>query len=590
MTFFRMVRPMRRKQSSFGQFRQSIPLDVRENLRGRVLHIPVGDTTVRKRVSHAAVELWLSLRTRDPHETRERHAAVAAYLERVYRGLRSKSPVALSHREIVQLAGEFYRAWANDSRFASDQREPITSLEVETGSIERHGAGVLQAYPDPHDVEAVWTAVLASPTLSAERLGPLVDHFLLSKGLNVAETSRETLLHEAERALRDAFEGRRRNAAGDYSADLTANRFGPPWGPRGEAISGSLDTTDGVVVNSKFTGAAKASLTGLIDVWRKHPEQEHISQSTVAGYRYTMQIFSGFLKHSGSPAHDDARRVTKSDVEKFREHRLQSGIKPKTVKTSDLSCLNSLFSWAVSKGMVSSNPAQGITVKVRRGPQKQKDKGFDDDEAQAVLTHAWGYRRSSRVESAKMEAAKRWVPWLCAYSGTRVGEMAQLRKEDVKQEKGYWVVTITHEAGTNKRKATWDVPVHPHLIEMGFLEFVKASEDGHLFLTPRPDLYRTDAPESRTKDERGILGPLQAVKNRLRERVREVVANPNVAPNHGWRHRFKTVGRECRIDSIVLDKFAGHAPKNVSDGYGDVTIKTMLDALKKMPRYEIEDR
>lgn len=65
------------------------------------------------------------------------------------------------------------------------------------------------------------------------------------------------------------------------------------------------------------------------------------------------------------------------------------------------------------------------------------------------------------------------MPWLCAYSGTRVGEMAQLRKLDIKQEGGFWIITIAHEAVTQKRKATWDIPLHPHLVEMGFLEFVK---------------------------------------------------------------------------------------------------------------------
>ncbi len=113
---------------------------------------------------------------------------------------------------------------------------------------------------------------------------------------------------------------------------------------------------------------------------------------------------------------------------------------------------------------------------------------------------------------------------------------------------------------------------------MGFLEFVEASEEGHLFLTARPDRYKPDSPESRTKDPRGIMGPLQGVKNRLREFAREVVAAPDVQPSHGWRHRFKTVGRECGVEKIVLDAFALHEGESVSDGYGEVTMKTMLAA------------
>lgn len=42
--------------------------------------------------------------------------------------------------------------------------------------------------------------------------------------------------------------------------------------------------------------------------------------------------------------------------------------------------------------------------------------------------------------------AKRWLPWVCAYTGARVGEIAQLRKQDVAHEHGRWVLVITPEA------------------------------------------------------------------------------------------------------------------------------------------------
>jgi hypothetical protein len=44
-----------------------------------------------------------------------------------------------------------------------------------------------------------------------------------------------------------------------------------------------------------------------------------------------------------------------------------------------------------------------------------------------------------------------------------------------------------------------------------------------------------------------VLGPLQGFKNRLAEFARALVTDPNVAPMHGWRHRFKTVGMEAGI-------------------------------------------
>lgn len=144
---------------------------------------------------------------------------------------------------------------------------------------------------------------------------------------------------------------------------------------------------------------------------------------------------------------------------------------------------------------------------------------------------------------------------------------------------------------TVKTKSTWHVPLHPHLIEQGFVDSVQGAEDGHLFLTPRPDLYRPEAKASRTKDPRGILGPLQSVKNKLAAFAREVMPNrgDGPSPNHGWRHRFKAVARECGIDLEVRNAFADHASVGIAGDYGkDELYAAMVAALDKIPRYHVE--
>ena len=69
--------------------------------------------------------------------------------------------------------------------------------------------------------------------------------------------------------------------------------------------------------------------------------------------------------------------------------------------------------------------------------------------------------------------------------------------------------------------------------------------------------------------------------------VEELVADPNVDPSHGWRHRFKTVGIEEQIEMRVLDAIQGHAPRNISEGYGEVTIKAKANAIAKFPKVKI---
>ena len=56
--------------------------------------------------------------------------------------------------------------------------------------------------------------------------------------------------------------------------------------------------------------------------------------------------------------------------------------------------------------------------------------------------------------------AKQWLPWICAYTGARVGKIAQLRRKDVRKEEGHWIIHITPEAGTVKNKEVREVPVY----------------------------------------------------------------------------------------------------------------------------------
>ncbi|MHC2255937.1 integrase [Bradyrhizobium embrapense] len=149
-----------------------------------------------------------------------------------------------------------------------------------------------------------------------------------------------------------------------------------------------------------------------------------------------------------------------------------------------------------------------------------------------------------------------------------------MRKEDLHEHRGgTWYITITPEAGTVKTDEARDVVLHPHLVEMGFVEFVKSSRPGHLFLRPAED--------------GDVLGPLQGIKNRLGEFGRELVPDRRVAPNHGWRHRFKPIGTRAGIDRRTLDVISGHAleGRTEGDGYHGVEVEDQAAALEKYPRY-----
>jgi integrase len=543
---FRLVRPLKRPGSSIPQFVQRIPADVRSRAVGVTLAIPVGSATVQRTISATTESVRLSLQTREPAEAKIRQATIASYLETVWRALRQPEAVSLTNREATALAGELYRAWAGgegcEKTIAIELTPqgnwvPATVTPEEEGVYFKSAAKHLATIRERADSQGLEPA-----------LGAIVDSLLLAKGIaGVDDNSRLILLQAFHLALRDALELRERNAGGDYSPDPKAERF-PEWARPNAAASPQ---------------SPKASLKGMLEEWWREAQATGRKPSTYDSYRNTMAAFAAFLKH------DDAGRVTPEDVLRFKDHRLATinprngkPISARTVNDSDLSGLKTVFEWAVRNRKMAANPAKGVTIKVGKR-QKLRSKGLTDAEAIAILTVAAAHDVGR--EQPQTRAAKRWVPWLLAYTGARLGEIAQLRKQDLTQEGSHWAVTITPDAGTVKTNEARTVVLHEHLVELGFCAFVSAAPAGHLFLKPGKGGE--------------VRGPLRGLKNRLAAFARAIVTDPNVAPNHGWRHRFKTVGMEAGIAPRILDAIQGQAARTAADNYGDVTIRTMAAAI-----------
>jgi integrase len=63
------------------------------------------------------------------------------------------------------------------------------------------------------------------------------------------------------------------------------------------------------------------------------------------------------------------------------------------------------------------------------------------------------------------------------------------------------------------------------------------------------------------------------------------VNDPELSPNHAWRHTFKALGFRHGISERVLDAIVGHAPASVGRGYGEPTLSDKAKELQKFPRY-----
>ena len=162
-----------------------------------------------------------------------------------------------------------------------------------------------------------------------------------------------------------------------------------------------------------------------------------------------------------------------------------------------------------------------------------------------------------------------------------MGELTQLRGIDIVERNGIHAMKISPEAGTTKTGQARTVPLHEHLIEQGFLAFVKANGNGPLFHNEAKQPTAVSDDPTNPRKPRYVKA-----REHLAVWVRRLGVNdPELSPNHAWRHTFKALGFRCGIPEKVLDAIVGHAPASVGRGYGEPTLADKAQELGKFPRY-----
>lgn len=468
-------------------------------------------------------EVKVTLGTKDPALAKQLFSDKEREFETRWKSFRAK-PEPLPHRQIVGLAGKLYLQF-------------MAPLEDEPGEPELW-----------HRVLEIGDAVYANEDKMERWYGPAIDELLQREGLAIDASSRSRLLHESHTALKQAAEQQLKRSQGDYSPDPKADRF-PKLKPS--------TTDDGATLNKLF------------ELWERDHVAEGKSLRTVEDFRQKIEDFIKFLGHSS------ATRVTPKDVANYTEYlRHERGLSARTVGMKYLATIRTVYRTAISKIVVTEDPTAPVRVRVPKNV-RERPKGFTDEEAATILKCALRDPSTLGEMSDLNKLAIRWVPWICAYTGSRAGEIAQLRREDFVKEHGLTCIRITPEAGTVKTGMYRMVPLHPHLIEMGVLDFVKAMPHGPLFYRPS------------TRKTRPGYRPWDNVTGKVSTWVRTTagVKDPRVQPNHGWRHRFKTIARDVDIAQRYMDAIQGHEDGSASGDYGENTMKALHREILKFPRY-----
>lgn len=500
-------------------------------------HPTTGIYLFRKRVPDALRKLVgkreekISLKTRDPVEAKIAHAKVSAEVEQRWRRLLAGAQT-LSHKQAEAIAGEIYHSMVSEHEDNPDKVPGGTTfLLLDKHFVKGEGKLVLAGASTERS-----KALLEK--IQASRSRP-INEWLTRRGWILTPESRELVGQAVEKAILQAREQLHRMQGGDYRPDPNANRF-----PK-------LETRTVTVTKDQFS---------LLRVYDECAKERHYKSGTAKKWRPIMEQVAAEIP--------DIRHITQDWVIAWRDRLLESGLKSSTVKESNLASLKAVCEFAVKKKRISVNPVVGVDLKVT---DKTKMRGYYDAEAVKIL-RASLVPMSART-GPKQQAARRWIPTLCAYTGARVGEIAQLRKQDLRKIDGVWLLRITPEAGTVKTDEERLVAIHPEVLRQGFVEFVSKSTD--------PLFYRGDSPRGGSE----LNATHRKVGERIAEWIRKDVGitDENVSPSHAWRHRFKTVGRRVKMDKGARDYMQGHAPSNEAEDYGEFEPKVLFAEISKLP-------
>ncbi|OHV17945.1 hypothetical protein BK022_02585 [Methylorubrum extorquens] len=507
-------------------------------------HRKTGIFWLRKRVPTDVAALagrtmeYYSLKTRDPDEAKRRYAEEIVKLEARWASLRA-GPRQLSEREAHEVASSLYDVMLDHYRdYPSDQT--LWSTDV--------GGDLWRAPEKPRRSVLERTNKLLSGEFEEikrederedkkrrlrEWCARQADRLIQERGLVTDEAGRWELTRAVSAAMQ--------------RASLTLERMG-----RGEDVE----------------------LSSAIPQDRPMPRLDTVKQSDPVDFGALFQAYAAernlpprtryewartFEKLAASVGHKDAARLTTDEVIKWKDAMVADGLAAKTIRDGYLAAVRAVLKWAVQNRRIASNPADGVTISVRK-KAGQGIRGYTDQEAIRLLSAA----------AQESDPVRRWIPLICCYTGARLNEVCQLRKQDVEQFGNIWALHFRAEAGPIKNtNSERSVPIHSALISSGFLEYVKSVSPGPLFPSLQPDKF----------GKRGGTGT-----KRLGAWVRSLgLIDTRLNPSHSWRHRFMTLARRHELKADITISMTGHGTRSTADFYGESELAAMQREIEKIP-------
>ena len=240
-----------------------------------------------------------------------------------------------------------------------------------------------------------------------------------------------------------------------------------------------------------------------------------------------------------------------------------SGITPMSIKSVNkhIGGIAALLRYCTDEGLVAVNHASGLKMLEKGRADEERSTYSIEDLAKVV----------ANLPRDPATPERYWIPLIGCYSGMRLNEICQLYVDDVQQVEGVWCFSVN---GTNDKRlknlaSERRIPVHPRLIDLGFLEHLENTRKSN---APRLWMNLT------WMDIHGYSNGFGKWYQRYNRT--NVTADPKKV-FHSMRHTLANTLKQIGVQEVVIAEIMGHANDSMTTGrYGKrYQPKVLLEAL-----------
>ena len=333
-----------------------------------------------------------------------------------------------------------------------------------------------------------------------------------------------------------------------------------------ETILGRQPAAQVALVESAVKKVAQQiRLSQAIPVWKR---LKNPAPASVEVYEFAVRRFEGRYPDLFVDA------IEKRHVREYIEWLQAEGKNPKTID-KEHGAIRALLNIARNEEWIASNPASGVLLPPTSGASTVRS--YAPEELKQIFASPV-FVGGLRPVAGKGEAAY-WVPLLLLFTGARREEICQLTTDRIRSYEGvtHFVIDPMDDEGQLKtEESKRAVPVHDHLVRLGFLNYVaERVKAGGGLLFPQMK-----------KNDRGQYGAKWGDWWRRYVRGTLKITDKRIAPAHSFRHLFITECRRLELREDYERALVGHAGgggrKDAHDGYGEHLLPSLAAALNRI--------